>query len=126
IIYTGLRAELTNCAGGLLVICPTNKTVDCGSAWKFDLPTASSCCSNNVSIVVTSASTNGICPKVASKTWRITDGCGNTNFCTQTVTLADTTAPVVACPTNTQIVALDNNCMLHIPRIHPKATDNCT
>src|ERR1022692_2857544 len=96
IIFTGLRAELTNCAGGMVVACSTNKVVDCGSPWSFDPPVASSCCSSNLSIVVTASSTNGNCPKVASRTWRITDGCGNTNFCTQTVTVRDTTAPVVA------------------------------
>ena len=126
IIFTGLRAELTNCAGGMVVACSTNKVVDCGSPWNFDPPVASSCCSSNLSIVVTAASTNGNCPKVASRTWRITDGCGNTNSCTQTVTVRDTTAPVVACPNTTIIVGLDANCQVHIPLIRPAAKDNCT
>jgi hypothetical protein len=126
IIFTGLRAELTNCAGGMVVACSTNKVVDCGSPWSFDPPVASSCCSSNLSIVVTAASTNGNCPKGASRTWRITDGCGNTNFCTQTVTVRDTTPPVVACPNNKIIVALDANCRVHIPLIRPPAKDNCT
>ena len=126
VIFTGLRAELTNCAGGMVVACSTNKVVDCGSPWNFDPPVASSCCSSNLSIVVTAAATNGNCPKVASRTWRITDGCGNTNFCTQTVTVRDITAPVVACPNTTIIVALDANCKVHIPLIRPAAKDNCT
>ncbi len=126
ILATGLRAELTVCAGGLVVVCPTNKVVDCGSKWSFDTPMASSCCSSNLSIILIRAGTNGICPKVASNTWLITDGCGNTNICTQMVTIRDTVAPVVFCPTNRIIVALDSNCMVHIPLIHPQASDNCT
>ncbi len=126
ILATGLRAELTVCAGGLIVICPTNKVVDCGSKWSFDVPTASSCCSNNISITLISAGTNGICPKIATNMWRITDGCGNTNLCTQIVTIRDTVPPVVFCPTNKIIVALDSNCMVHIPLIHPQSSDNCT
>lgn len=126
IIFTGFRAELTNCASGLVVACPKSRVVDCGTKWDFDLPVASSCCSSNLTITVTSATTNGICPKTATKTWRITDGCGNTNFCSQSITIRDTTPPIIKCPTNRIIVALDKNCNLHIPLIQPSASDNCS
>ena len=123
----------SNC---LQVICPTNKTVPCGTTWTFDLPTASTCCTNlfdppngtltNVLITSTSLVTNGVCPKVITQTWQIIDGCGNTNTCTQTVTVVDTTPPVINCPTNTVVVALNANCQLVIPPISVTATDNCT
>jgi len=77
---------------GLFVNCPTNKTVQCADTWTFDQPTASSCCGNlpgtitNVSIISTGTVTNGVCPQVTiTQNWLITDACGESNVCSQTV-----------------------------------------
>jgi hypothetical protein len=70
--------------------------------------------------------TNGLCPKTITRTWAATDNCGNSNTCSQTVTLRDTERPTITCPTNRIIVALDANCQLEIPTIRPSASDNCT
>ncbi len=123
----------SNC---LVVQCPTNKTVQCGSTWTFNPPTATSCCPTmfdppsgiltNVLITSVSTVTNGACPKVITQTWKIIDGCGDTNFCTQVVTVVDTTPPVITCPTNLVVVVLNANCQLVIPAISASATDNCT
>jgi len=122
----------TNC---LVVQCPTTaKTVPCGTAWTFDPPTATSCCTSNVSgtltnVVVTTTSTvtnSGPCPQVITRTWLITDACGNSNTCSQTVKVVDTTPPVITCPTGIVTVALNSNCELVIPGISVTATDNCT
>ena len=114
----------TNC---LTVDCPTNKTVACGTAWTFDPPTATTCCSNKVvHIVSLGAVTNGTCPKFATNTWAVYDDCGNSNTCRQVVQIQDTTPPVITCPTNAVIMALDSNCDLVIPSISVSATDNCT
>jgi hypothetical protein len=129
-IVTVLGCCPTNC---LQVQCPTNKTVPCGSTWTFDLPTVSTCCTSNVPgtltnvlITPTGLVTNGACPKVITQTWQIIDGCGDSNTCSQIVTVVDTTAPVIHCPTNTVVVALNANCQLVIPPISVTATDNCT
>src|ERR1035437_10628167 len=81
----------------LQVQCPTNKTVPCGSTWTFDLPTVSTCCTSNlpgtltnVLITPTGLVTNGACPKVITQTWQIIDGCGDSNTCSQIVTVVDT------------------------------------
>lgn len=84
----------------LTVVCPTNKTVECGSGWSFDSPTIlSSCCG------VTITSTDNIlsqtaCSEVIERTWLITDGCGNNATCSQKVTTVDTTPPGRACGVN--------------------------
>ena len=121
------------CCNCLQVQCATNKTVQCGTAWTFNPPVATTCCSNHVAgtstnllITVVSSVTNGVCPKIATRVWRVVDGCGNTNTCTQQVTMADTTPPTIVCPTNAVVVALNSNCMLVIPPISVTATDNCT
>jgi hypothetical protein len=81
------------CATEITVTCPTNKTVQCGVAWTFDLPAASSCCGSNVAITVTGTVTNGVCPKVVTRTWLLTDACGNTSTCSQTVTQVSCVPP---------------------------------
>ena len=97
-IYTQGGAHIDNvsltqccdnpCAIPLVINCATNKTVDCGTGWKFDLPTATSCCSTNVTITSAGFVTNGVCPKNITQNWLITDGCGNSNTCSQTVTVS--------------------------------------
>jgi hypothetical protein len=122
----------SNC---LVVQCPTNKTVECGTAWTFDTPVATSCCTNlfdapggltNVLITPVTTMTNGVCPKTITRTWKIIDGCLDTNFCSQAVTVVDTTPPVITCRTNIVVVSLNSNCDLVIPAISATATDNCT
>jgi hypothetical protein len=51
----------------------------------------------------------GMCPIVVSRTWTITDGCGNTNTCVQTINVDDTTPPVLAAaPANVTVDCLDD------------------
>ncbi|HRT59267.1 MAG TPA: HYR domain-containing protein, partial [Candidatus Paceibacterota bacterium] len=84
-----------------LVNCPTNKTVECGAAWSFDPPTAlDACCGTNVLITALATVTNtlGPCQTVIRQTWDIRDCCTNSVQCSQTVTVVDTTPPVITCP----------------------------
>ena len=55
----------------------------------------------------TCGSSEGSClaDNVITRTWTVTDGCGNASSATQTITLEDTTAPVVTFEAN---VVLDN------------------
>ncbi|MCX6873871.1 MAG: HYR domain-containing protein [Verrucomicrobia bacterium] len=83
-----------------VVICcgPTDKTVECGTAWTFDTPTASDACSGaTLPVVLVSTVTTGTCPEVITRTWRATDSRGNSSTCSQTVTVVDTTPPVLTC-----------------------------
>jgi hypothetical protein len=75
----------------LQVDCPTNKTVSCDTNWTFDLPTVISCCGSNytISIFGSDVTTNaGACSMSSTRKWRITDCNGQTNFCSQTVTVS--------------------------------------
>jgi hypothetical protein len=107
------------------VTCATNKTVQCGSSWTFDLPSVSSCCGTNVTITPATPVTNGFCPQVITETWLITDACSNSTTCSQTVTVEDTTPPVIVCPTNAYVVFFNTNCNFAIPQITPPASDIC-
>ncbi|MCX6904375.1 MAG: HYR domain-containing protein, partial [Verrucomicrobia bacterium] len=53
--------------------------------------------SNGVVLSVVSTVTNGTCPWVITRTWLGVDDCGNQSQCSQTVTVVDTTPPVLSC-----------------------------
>ena len=105
-----------------VISCATNKTVECGILWAFDEPTASDTCSGtNVSITILSTVTNGVCPQIMTRTWVATDPCGNTNTCAQTVTVADTTPPVLTCASNKTV-----GCGTAWTFDEPVASDDCS
>ena len=83
------------------LVCNTNKTVQCGTAWDFDPPSAfDRCCLSNVTVTLVSTITNGRCPWVITRTWKATDCCSNTSTCSQTVTVVDTLPPTISCSSN--------------------------
>ena len=131
----------TNCSTNCLQVdCPTNKTIPCGvTNWTFDLPTATSCCTNqfynstgpgtNVQITSLGITTNDQCPQavIYTETWLITDGCGNTNSCSQSVSVeccqTNTGCINLTCPSN--IVA--STCSNCVPVFYSAtATDCCS
>jgi hypothetical protein len=86
------------------LLCSSNKTVECGSAWSFNPPAWTNACSpppgtpsNGVVVTVVSTVTNGTCPQVITRTWQGVDDCGNSNQCSQTITIVDTTPPFLDC-----------------------------
>ena len=106
-----------------MIVCANNKTVQCGSAWSFDTPTATaSCGGTNVTLTILSTGTNGTCPKQATRTWQATDLCAYSVQCSQTVTMVDTTPPVLsAVPPGTTVACLSE--VGAVPTV--TASDNC-
>lgn len=104
-----------------LVHCPTNKTVECGTAWDFDPPTPAGGCCSNVTISIVDTKTNGTgCSLVITRNWQATDCCSNSTVCSQTVTVVDNTAPVLTCVGNKTIP-----CGLGWTFDPPAASDAC-
>ena len=98
------------------LICPTNKTVECGSPWTFDPPTWTNACvpppgtpSNGVVLTIIGTVTNGTCPQVITVTWQGVDDCSYHDQCSQTVTVVDTTPPQLDC------TCLTNNPVFPVP-----------
>ena len=96
---------------GLSLICASNKTVQCGTAWTFNPPTWINACipppgtpSNGVVLTIVSTVTNGTCPMVITRTWQGVDDCGHTATCSQVVTVVDTTPPLLTCASNLTVV----------------------
>src|SRR5438477_6163839 len=66
------------------ITCVPNKAVECGSAWIFDAPTDTDTSGvESITIVGTGTILAGHCGNTfdATRTWRATDGCGNTAEC---------------------------------------------
>ncbi len=85
------------------ISCATNQFVECGSVWDFDPPVAlDTCDGSNVTVVVLGTVTNALCGNTfnATRTWQATDSCTNAVTGSQTITVLDTTAPVLTCATN--------------------------
>jgi len=86
--------------------CGTNRTVECGTPWDFDVPSALDFCGNtNVTIKISSTVTNPLVGQTfwATRTWNAIDSCSNSATCIQTITLIDTTPPEVTCPANMNV-----------------------
>jgi hypothetical protein len=107
----------------------TNKTVLCGTAWTFDPPTGfDNCSGTNVTVTVAGTVTNGSCPLLITRTWTLTDLCGNTNTWSQSVTVVDNTPPTVNCPCfqNAASALLTTNaCFAAVPDLSSLSNSDC-
>ncbi len=87
-----------------VLICGTNRFVECGSGWDFDPPTVVTdvCGGTNVLLEIVGTVTNHLIGETfsATRTWKATDACTNSITCSQTITIIDVTPPVIFCPTN--------------------------
>ena len=90
----------TNPCPPVVIHCPVDKTDECGAAWSNDVPLVTSiCCGTNYTLTLATA-TNGVCPQVITYSWQVVDCAGSTASCTQSVTVVDTTPPVLTCASN--------------------------
>src|SRR6185295_11584553 len=102
---------------------PANTTVECIG----DVPAMTTLgytdnCDAAGSVTGSDSAPSGTCPAVITRTWTVTDACGNTARATQTITVIDKTAPVFATPpTNTTV-----ECIGDVPAMTTLGyTDNC-
>ena len=112
-----------------VITCPADVTVECDSVPAVATATATDNC--DPAPVVTydgEVRTDGYCEDyyTLARTWTATDDCGNSASCTQTITVQDTTAPVLSgCPTDMTINADAGGCTAVVTWTDPTATDNC-
>src|SRR6185436_10483884 len=81
------------------IMCPAPVTVQCDSAVPLPNPASvivTDNCDPAPAVVFVSDVATGACPKTITRTYRATDNSGNTNFCTQIITVRDTNAPVIS------------------------------
>jgi hypothetical protein len=80
-------------------------------------------CDPNPTLTFTETS-EGSCPRIITRTWKATDVCGNTSTATQTITVADTVAPILACPAPV-IVSNDEGFCGAVVNFRLSAYDKC-
>lgn len=110
------------------VTCPPNITIQCnqstnpsvtGSATAFDT------CDTTPTVTYTDTwecSTG--CTKILKRKWKAKDDCGNTSStCTQTITILDSTPPVITCPPDVNLICGWSTSCLKTGKA--TATDNC-
>lgn len=93
----GAFATVTVAAAALTMTPVADQTVELGSEWTFVTPYAASPC-GSVTVIAIATATNATCGGcfVATRVWQATDGCGESAFTTNVVTIVDSTAPAVS------------------------------
>ena len=108
----------------ILTFVPANATVSCDAVPPVENPTATDNCDPNPSIVFNgTVRTNGNCPHTytLTRSWAISDNCGNTTRAIQILEVEDTTPPIF-----TSVPAgLTASCESIPPVVTPTAQDNC-
>ncbi|MBK9338335.1 MAG: T9SS type A sorting domain-containing protein [Lewinellaceae bacterium] len=70
--------------------------------------TTSDNCGGTVTVTHIGDVPNGTCPTTISRMYQAEDACGNTERCTQTITVEDKLKPTVTCPDNITVSCTDN------------------
>ncbi|MFK7756394.1 MAG: T9SS type A sorting domain-containing protein [Flavobacteriales bacterium] len=90
-----------------VITCPADATADCSdTAMDYGMATAEDSC-NEVTITSSDETSGDSCETVITRTWTATDACGNTSSCVQTITITDTTAPVLTIPADVTVECSD-------------------
>jgi len=108
---------------------PTDAVVACDAVPVPGVPTASDNCDANVLVTyngetILGSSITGTYQ--IQRKWVAEDACGNTAQIVQTLSVQDTEAPVISCPTSIQIPADGSVCTANVTFSLPTTSDNCT
>jgi hypothetical protein len=112
------------------ITCPANIMVQCAALVPPANPSlvaSTDNCGNPATITFDGdVISNQSCPNryTVTRTYRATDGCGNTSTCTQIITVFDDTPPMLTCP-----AAITVQCAALVPALNialVTSTDNCS
>jgi hypothetical protein len=83
-----------------VITCPTDRTFECDAVGSFGVATATDNCDPDPDINLIDRDSTATCPDgyVLVLTYEAVDTCGNADTCSQTITVEDTTPPVITCP----------------------------
>jgi hypothetical protein len=115
------------------ITCPANivRSTDadtCSATINPGTPTTTDNCAGTTVAGVRSdnQALNAPYPKgTTTITWTATDASGNTASCQQTVTVNDTQAPAITCPSNIVVASNPGTCSANVNPGTATATDNC-
>jgi hypothetical protein len=108
------------------ITCPPDLVLDCAADTSVASTGMATSSDPGVTITYQDSVSGGTCPVVIviHRTWTATDTCGNDSSCMQTITLVDSTAPVITCPANIA-VGNDSGACGAVVFFAATATDNC-
>ena len=86
---------------------------------------ADNCTTTPIVTYIGESSDGGTCPEIITRTYRITDGCGNSTDVLQTITVFDDTNPTGTAPANVTVQCIGEVPAADITLITDEA-DNCT
>jgi gliding motility-associated-like protein len=78
----------------VLIGVPSDATVECDAIPLAPVVSATDNCSSNLTVNYNEIIGTG-CPYIITRTWDVTDGCGNSFSTSQNITVEDTTSPVL-------------------------------
>lgn len=87
-----------------VITCPGNVTVECFPTATLPENTGTPVVTDNLdvepAVTYTDSVAGASCPliNIITRTWKATDCAGNFSTCVQTITVEDTTAPIINCP----------------------------
>jgi large repetitive protein len=113
------------------LVCPKDTVVNCQVDPTVNITgiaTATDLCDGNPTVSHSDVSTPGACPtlRTIARTWIAADACGNSTICVQTITVQDTTRPVIVCPANVTVQCNESTDPMVNPNVGtPTLSDNC-
>ena len=116
-----------------VISCPADTTIECdgdSSSTANGTGAATDTCDPAPVVSSSDSVAAGSCPQesVITRTWTATDASGNSDSCDQTITIVDTTLPVITCPANVTLEAntfVDSVCGYTGSLVEATATENC-
>jgi large repetitive protein len=101
---------------------PSDMELECGLPVPPAVVTAMDNCDQEMIVSLDASTVNHACGSTMTRTWSVTDDCGNTTTDTQVITIVDTTPPALSGVPASLTVACNA-----IPAVsNVTATDNCT
>lgn len=91
-----------------LASCPPDVTIACNASTNpsnTGSATGTDNCDVSLTVTFSDSQVSGSCPQniIITRTWVVTDDCGNSSTCNQSITKVDLTPPALVCPANVTI-----------------------
>ena len=139
IASTGL--SFAAAAGITIHDCPQDVTVQCSDEipnpdldpnqnlglGTGDLYATTDCQTPSITVGYSDVTDGSTCPETITRTYTLGDPCSNTELCIQTITVHDTTNPVITQCASGKTLSADANCEAQVPDLTGEVTasDNC-
>ncbi len=101
---------------------PASTTLECNQPTPVAVVTATDNCADNMLISLTANTVTMDCGSVLTRTWSVSDDCGNTTTASQVINFVDTTIPFIIEGVPTELTV---ECSSPVPAYTPTFGDNC-